>query len=206
MSDSMQEHLVSDLKAKVAEINRLVDVVRSSKSDYSSVYKEVTKEFETEETNKITTAIEELENRLEAIYKAEAERIVSENAGMGTEIEAAKERIRSLRKSVGNLQSYVIGEFGESAVAGIDKPKNLSGGTKAGEGTGTRRIRGFQWMIEGKDTQFDNLSTLVKELDDVDIEQIQAGLFSQYGEQPKDWEDQVSVTVEGVTVLANRKE
>lgn len=203
--DSMQAALVSDLSAKIAEINKLVDVVKASKSDYNSVYKEVTKEFETEQTKEITQAIEELEGRLEAIYKAEAERIVAENVGSETEIAQAKEHIASLRKSVNNLQGYVISEFGADAVAGLEKPKNLSGGGSGG-GSGTRRIRGFNWVIGGKDDTYETLSALVKDLDDISIEDIQKGLFDKFGNEPKDWEDEVSVTVEGVTISAARKE
>lgn len=205
MSDSMQAALVSDLSAKVNEINKLVEVVKASKSDYNSVYKEVTKEYETEETKEISAAIEELENRLEGIYKAEAERIVAENAGSETEIEAQKERIKALRKSVSNLMGYVIGEFGEDAVKGIEKPKNLSGGS-GGTGTGTRRIRGFNWLIGGKDEEYSTLSALIKDSDDLDIEDVQKGLFEKFGEDPKEWDDEVSVTIEGVTVSAHRKE
>lgn len=147
------------LKARIADSinqhNALAARVKAASGDEQSLLETLRENNDSPEAQKFTAAIEELDNKREALFnkrdevlKPIAKQMVEDaKAGLGNaETEAAE-----LLKTANAGKKYLIDTYGEGADADLPAivgKRRSSGGT--GGGSGQRRIRGFDVFIDGK--------------------------------------------------------
>lgn len=202
--DPSVEIMVNAYKERVNEANELASLIAASNTDYESVFKDVSDNYETEEVLSLQAQIEALEETLNAIYKAEAERVVNEASANATDLTAVKAKFASLKSGVKGLFDFLTGTAGLNAddLPKIKGTKGGSGSRSAGQ-SGTFRIRGYNWTFEG--TTYANLSQAAK-LADLDVKVIGEYLTRQHGEDRKSWPQSLLVELEGKKIEASKKE
>lgn len=188
--NALKERLANTIK----EHNALAARVKAATGDEQSLLETLRENNDNADAQKITAAIEELDekreklvNRRDEILKPLAAKMIEDSkAGLGNaEAEAA-----DLLKTINKGKGYLVDTYGEGADEGLPpvegKRRASSGGS--GGGSGQRRIRGFDVYIDGtlatgrngKGEQVSNMAAAAKTLG-VDTEDLRNAFWQAAG-------------------------
>lgn len=196
----------------INEHNALAARVKAASGDEQSLLETLRENNDSDEAKKITAAIEELDNKREALHAKRdeilkpiaAKMIEDSKAGLGD----AEAKAADLLKTINAGKKYLSDLYTEAALADlpdiVGKRRASSGGS--GGGTGARRIRGFDVYIDGvlatgrngKGEQVSNMASAAKILG-VETENLRDAFFAAAGtddssKYPKEVEFTVTVT------------
>lgn len=176
--DEFGQQLKERLANTINEHNALAARVKAASGDEQSLLETLRENNDNEQAQKITAAIEDLDNKREAlinkrdeILKPIAQQMIEDSkAGLGD----AEAKAADLLKTIKQGKGYLVDTYGEGADNGlpevVGKRRAASGGT--GGGSGQRRIRGFDVYIDGtlatgrngKGEQVSNMAAAAKTL------------------------------------------
>ena len=202
-NDPVVATMVPELRSKIEEANALAELISNSNTEYDVVLKKVENEYETEEINDLQSQIEELEKILNKIFATRATEIVNEASATSGNITESKERLTLLKKGIGGLTTFLVGQYGEEVIKDLPTLKGTRSSSGTGKGSGVMRIRGYNWIYDG--TSYENLSGAVK-VADLDIKEVQAQVIAINGEDRTTWPTYFAVEVSGKKIEANSKE
>ncbi len=210
--DEFGQMLKGRLKASIEEYNALASRVKAATGDPSALLDNLRENYTEDETVvKITAKIEEIDNQREALWNKRDEilkpivaKIIEDGkSGLGD----AEEKAADVLKTVNSGRKYLTEIAGGDHVLADLPPvvgkrvARAGGGTS--EGTGARRVRGFDVFIDGtlataKDAQGNdksNLAAAAKALG-VDTEDLRKQFFEAAGsDDSKAWPAEVTFDV-----------
>lgn len=182
--------------------------VKAASGDPQSLLENLRENSDNEQAQKITAAIEKIDNDREALVNKRDEILKPIVTQM---IEAAKsgsegvvEKFNALKATAAAGRKYLVDLYGDAAVEDLPKfpgMRSASGGSNAG--SGQRRVRGFDAYVDGvlstarngKGEQTSNLAAAAKQIG-VDTEQMRELFFGAAGSKDsKDWPATVEFTV-----------
>lgn len=187
------------LKDSIEQHNTLASRVKAATGDPLALLDNLRETYTEGEVGKYTAAIEEIDNKREALFvKRDAlltpivEKMVEEaKAGVGD----AEQQAADLLKTIKAGQKYLSDLYGEAAIEDLPKVVGKRAASTGSGGTGQRRVRGFDVYIDGSlataaDAQGNkksNLAAAAKALG-VDTESLRDSFFAAAGsEDSKAW-------------------
>lgn len=203
------------LLAQVEQYNALASRVKAAEGDPQALLENLRESYtEDEQVAKITAAIEDLDNKREALFnkrdsllKPVVEKMVEEaKSGLGD----AEQQAQEIAKVIKSARNYIETTYGPSHLEDVPAlvGKRRAGGGGGG-GTGARRVRGYDVYVDGtlatapdaQGNKKSNLAAAAKALG-VDTEDLRNLFFQAAGsDDSKSWgntvEFDVTVTEDG---------
>jgi hypothetical protein len=153
--DEFGQIAFSKLEAQINEYNSLAKVVKAVDGDPTGILLEFKENYTEDETvNKVRAKIAELndtlaqlEGKFDELLKPIVDKAVAEKK---ESLGDAPERLKKLGGSINLSRKYLADTYCEEVLEGLPalEGKGKSGG-KAGTGEGGRRIRGFDFFMDG---------------------------------------------------------
>lgn len=201
-TDPIIPALRDELTKLINAANELYEEFNGVNLDYEAILVEVQRNYSTPE-------IDELEEKIDLLYRAEADRRhakISENFDE-EDLVNKKAEFSKAKKAIENMRDgYMVVRYGEDVIKGLPSLKGSRGSKSSasqnGKGSGILRIRGYEWQHNGN--SFANLSSAVKAAD-LDQKVVQELLVNQYGEKRDAWPDALSVAIDGKVIDASKK-
>jgi hypothetical protein len=144
------------LSAQIEEYNKLAKVVKAVEGDPSGMLDEFRASYTEDDTvNKIRTAIEELDNKREQLMTKQdeilkpliAKTLEDKKATIGD----APEKLKVLGSSIRQARGWLSSTYCEEAIEDLPALEGKGKSTAKGSGsTGGRRIRGYDFFVDGK--------------------------------------------------------
>lgn len=146
--------LKDKLRSQITERNAIAEQVKAANGDPADLLTSLRESYkDDEQVAKITAAIEEIDNKREALFKKRdeilapvVEKMVEEaKAGLGD----LPEKLAKMDKVVSKARAYLVETYSTDVLGDLPAlvGKRTSSGTSGG-GTGNRRIRGFDFYID----------------------------------------------------------
>lgn len=194
------------LLGTINERNEIVARLKGAEGDEATLLDNLRENSTNPEVQKYTKAIEELDNKREALWNKRDELLKPEieAAQSGTNVEEETAKVDALDKQVRSALTYLKETYGENSVTDLPAllgRKNRSKGSGSGEGG--KRIRGFDIWVDGKlatsrdanGVERSNFSAAAKAVG-VDTKTLQEAFWKEQGTQDaKEYKDRVEFTI-----------
>lgn len=132
-------NIAAQVKAATGDPQSLLDTLRTSSDD--------------PQVQKLTAAIEELDNKREALWNKRDEilkpiveaKVTEAKSGMGDSEAVAKDLLKTVRSG----QKYITDLYGEAHLESVPKVLNTRTSTGSSDGRSGQRVRGFDVFVDG---------------------------------------------------------
>lgn len=195
------------LRSSIEQHNTLASRVKAATGDPQALLDNLRETYTEGDAGKITAAIEDLDNKREALFAKRDEILKPIVASMVEDAKAgvgdAEQQAADLLKTIKAGQKYLSDLYGEGAIEDLPKVVGKRAASSGSGGTGQRRVRGFDVYIDGtlataadaQGVKKSNLAAAAKALG-VDTESLRDSFFSAAGsEDSKAWPAKVEFDV-----------
>lgn len=175
--DEFGQATVERAKGIINELNSNVKVLKASQGDAQATLEALRENPPTDDAAKLTAAIEEIDNKREALFVKRDEIL---KPLVAEQMEAAKNgsegvqaKVDDLKKKVAAALKYIKELYGEEHLEGLPKVEGVRApSTGSNAGAGGKRVRGFDFYVDGKlittrnaqGKEVSNLAAAAKEL------------------------------------------